>query len=376
MRQSSRRDFLALAGGALVAAACPPRADATDPSPPPRSLDAIARTRGMRFGSAMSFAQLSDPRYRELMRAQCGVMVTENALKWPQTQSGPHTFTFGHGDALAGFAAQTGLLLRGHNLLWQKSRYLPEWVKDYELGSRPGRTLEKLLDTHITTEMRHYPRIVSWDVVNEAISVKTGALRETLFTRHLGSGAIDFCYHSARAAAPHAQLVYNDYMNWQPYSRVHRDGVLRFLEGLRKRDVPVDALGIQSHIGANPHEPGPPFGRPQKRAWRRFLEEVTGLGYGLLITEFDVNDNGLPTPPALRDRMIAAYARDYLDLTLSFKELKSVLTWGLVDKYSWLQRLAPRADGTPKRPLPFDSQYRPTALYFAMAEALRAAPVR
>ncbi len=330
----------------------------------------------MRFGSAMSFAQLSDPRYCELMRTQCGIMVTENALKWPQTQSGPSTFTFGHGDALARFAAENGLLLRGHNLLWQKSRYLPDWVRHYDLGAQPAKTLEKLLYAHITTEIKHYPQIVSWDVVNEAISARTGALRETLFTRDLGPELIDFCYHCARAAAPHAQLVYNDYMNWQPYSRAHRDGVLRFLEGLRKRNVPVDALGIQSHIGANPRHPDPPLGRPQKMAWRGFLEAVTGLGYGLLITEFDVNDNGLPSEPALRDRLIAAYARDYLDITLSFRELKDVLTWGLVDKYSWLQHIAPRADGTPKRPLPFDSHYRATPLYFALAEALRTAPAR
>lgn len=103
---------------------------------------------------------------------------------------------------------------------------------------------------------------------------------------------------------------------------------------------------------------------------------MTGLGYGLLIAEFDVNYNGLPTDPALRDRMIAAYARDDLDITLGFKELTSVLTWGLVDRCSWLQQCAPSADGTAKRPLPFESHYRPKPLYFAMAGAFRAAPAR
>ncbi len=380
MSEFSRRTFLGLAGGAMAAIAGTSVADAVTAAlrrrGPAESLDAIARTRGMRFGSAMSYRQLSDPRYCELMRTQCGIMVTENALKWPQTQSGPDTFTFGHGDALAQFAAENRLALRGHNLLWQKSRFIPEWVKHYDLGRHPGRTLEKLLATHITTEMKRYPQIVSWDVVNEAVSVKTGELRETLFTRHLGQEAIDFCYHTARAAAPDAQLVYNDYMSWQPYSALHRRGVLRLLEGLRKRNVPVDALGVQSHIGAHGHRPGLPFGRPQKAAWRRFLEEVTGMGYALLITEFDVNDNGLPTAEARRDRMIADYALSYLDLMLSFKELKDVLTWGLVDKYSWLQHRKPRADGTPKRPLPFDSHYRPTPLYFAFAEAFRGAPPR
>lgn len=371
----SRRDFIAL----TVAAAAVSGAPATDAAPPAGSggsegsLDATARRRGMRFGSAMAYYQLSDPGYCRLMRTQCGIMVTENELKWQQTEPGPGTFTFEHGDALARFAGDDRLLLRGHNLLWQKTKYLPDWVRQFPLGANPRATLERLLRDRVTREIQHYPQIVSWDVVNETISTDTGKLRETLFTRYLGPHAIDLCYHAARAAAPHAQLVYNDYMSWDGSSEVHRNGVLRFLEALRKREVPVDALGLQSHIGAKDDHA---HGQPQEAAWRRFLDEVTGMGYGLLITEFDVNDGGLPTDPARRDRMIADYARRYLDITLSYRQLEQVLTWGLVDKDSWLQRLTPRADGTPKRPLPFDSDYRPKPLYFAMAEAFRAAPAR
>ena len=118
--------------------------------------------------------------------------------------------------------------------------------------------------------------------------------------------------------------------------------------------------------------PGP----AQESAWRRFLDEVTGLGYGLLITELDENDAGLPANRARRDRMVADYARCYLDITLTYRQLEYVLTWGLIDKDSWLRQRAPRADGIPKRPLPFDSDYRPKPLYFAIAEALCTAPAR
>lgn len=372
----SRRDFIALTVAAAAAAADAPRALATPPTSSRRgeaSLDDIARRKGLRFGSAMAYHQLSDPRYSELMRTQCGVMVTENELKWPQVEPTLGTLTFGHGDALARFAADNHLLLRGHNLLWQKSKYLPDWVRNHPLGTRPRVTLERLLSDHIRQEIGHYPQVVSWDVVNETISTDTGEVRETLFTRHLGLEAIDLCYHVARAAAPHAQLVYNDYMSWVSGSEVHRNGVLRFLEGLRKRNVPVDALGVQSHIGAkNDHVDD----TPQEASWHRFLDEVTAMGYALLVTEFDVNDGGLPTDPARRDRMLADYARRYLDIALSYRQLKDVLTWGLVDKDSWLQRLTPRADGTPKRPLPFDSDCRPKPLYYAIAAAFRAAPAR
>lgn len=372
----SRRDFITLAAATVTIATRVSSAGAMPGTSAPlqeASLDHIARRRGLRFGSAMAWRQLSDPRYCALMRAQCGIMVTENELKWPQVEPSAGIYTFERGDALARFAADNALLLRGHNLLWQKRKYLQDWVRHYPLGSRPQATLERLLRDHVSREIRHYPQVVSWDVVNEAVSTGTGELRETLFTRHLGPEAIDLCYHAARAAAPHAQLVYNDYMSWVSDSEVHRNGVLRLLEGLRKRQVPVDALGLQSHIGAKSDTTRAP---PQEAAWRRFLDEVTGMGYGLLITELDVNDGGFPTDTPRRDRAIADYARRYLDITLSYRQLKYVLTWGLVDKDSWLQRLSPRADGSPRRPLPFDREYRPKPLYFAMAEAFRAAPSR
>jgi endo-1,4-beta-xylanase len=372
----SRRHFLTLAAAATAASrALAGRAMplARTPRAGDESLDLIAQRKGMRFGSAMAYYQLSDPGYCGLMRTQCGIMVTENELKWPQVEPSPGTFTFERGDALARFAADNHLLLRGHNLLWQKSKYLPGWVRDYPLGSHPRAALERLLRDHITREVRHYPKVVSWDVVNETVSTDTGEVRETVFTRHLGPAAFDLCYHVARASAPDAQLVYNDYMTWDSGSDIHRNGVLRFLEGLKKRNVPVDALGLQSHIGAknsNAH------GTPQEDAWRRFLDEVTGMGYGLLITELDVNDGGLPTEPTRRDQLLADYARRYLDITLSYRQLKYVLTWGLIDKDSWLERLTPREDGTPRRPLPFDSNYRPKPLYSAIAEAFRTAPAR
>lgn len=374
----SRRDFITLAAAAAAASRTTAGGAAAAPSSTgiqqgDESLDAIARSRGMRFGSAMAFRQLSDPSYCRLMRTQCGIMVTENELKWQQVEPRPGTFTFERGDALARFAADNHLLLRGHNLLWQKSKYLPDWLRKYPLGSQPRAVLQRLLRDRINREIERYPQVGSWDVVNETISTDTGEIRETLVTRKLGVEAIDFCYHVARAAAPRAQLVYNDYMSWDSASEVHRDGVLRFLEKLRKRNVPVDALGLQSHIGARDRHA---HGILQETAWRRFLDEVTAMGYALLITEFDVNDGGLPSEPTRRDRMLAGFARRYLDITLSYRQLRHVLTWGLVDKDSWLQRLAPRADGTPRRPLPFDSNYRPKPLYFAMAEAFRTAPSR
>ncbi len=305
-------------------------------------------------------------------------MVTENELKWPQIEPSPGTFTFDNGDKFVQFAKDNGLLMRGHNLVWHNSKWLPDWVNNYDFGHHPRQAAEKILSRHITTEIKHYSQVISWDVINETIAHEDGKIRETVFTKAMGGGipAVEFIYHTARAAAPATQLVYNDYMSWAKSSAVHRDGVLRFLEEMRKRTVPIDALGIQGHIGLDHNTPGSDLAVPEEKEWRAFLDEVVGMNFALLITEFDVNDRDVAGDFAARDQAVADYGKRFLDVTLSYPQVQQVLTWGIVDHHSWLQHNTPRADGKPKRPLPYDENYQAKPLREAMAAAFRAAPPR
>jgi endo-1,4-beta-xylanase len=203
-------------------------------------------------------------------------------------------------------------------------------------------------------------------------------MRETAFSRAMGSAeaVVDLAFRTAREAAPRAQLVYNDYMSWEPWNEVHRTGVLRLLEGFRRRGVPVDALGIQGHIGTENSDESAGFGTRQEAEWRRFLDEVVAMDYRLLITEFDVHDKGLPADVAVRDRAVADYARAYLDLMLGYPQLGDILAWGMSDRYSWLQDRWLRPDGLRKRCTPYDEEFRPKPLHAAIAAALVGASSR
>jgi endo-1,4-beta-xylanase len=145
-------------------------------------------------------------------------------------------------------------------------------------------------------------------------------------------------------------------------------------EGFRKRGTPVHALGIQSPIRLLKARPVVEIVRESEGPWRRFLDEVVGMGYKLVITEFDVNDQKAPDDVAIRDRMVADYARAYLDVMLSYPQLRDVLAWGMVDKYSWLTEFDPRADKSVKRGTPYDSAFRAKPLRDAIAAAFAAAP--
>ena len=96
----------------------------------------------------------------------------------------------------------------------------------------------------------------------------------------------------------------------------------------------------------------------------------------ILITELDVLDDGLPADSAERDAAIADAYRLYLDTALAEPAVAAVITFGLSDRYTWLQEDYPREDEEPRRPLPFDDELQPKPAYDALASALEQAADR
>lgn len=368
----TRRESLAGALGLALTAAAPARAEDRP------SLNRLAARTGRRFGSAVGMQTLADPRYRTLLTGECGLLVPENELKWGAVRPRPDIFSFDRFDRIMDFAESNRLAMRGHTLLWHHPRWFPDWVASYDFGANPRARAERMIREHVSTICRRYgTRIHSYDVVNEAVDNDNGTMRETAFSRAMGGAepVLDLAFHTARETAPRAQLVYNDYMSWGPRAANHRAGVLRLLEGFRRRGTPVDALGIQAHIGGG-NDDGVEFGVRQEGEWRRFLDQVTAMGYDLLVTEFDINDLGLPGDVAMRDRAGADLTRAYFDIILSYPRMGDVLAWGMCDRYSWLQGFAPRPDGLPKRACPYDADYRAKPIREALAAAFAAAPAR
>ncbi|WP_394664455.1 endo-1,4-beta-xylanase [uncultured Sphingomonas sp.] len=364
----TRRQQLTGIAGGLAMGALPSVAWAADDR---ASLRDLAAQKGILFGTAINAGRgspINDPGYGAIVARECGVLVPENEMKVYVLGHDPAHLNFGPADRIAGFAQANGMKLRGHTLLWNYSKYISPALAQTVTATGA----ETWLRRYIAAVAGHFgDRIYSWDVVNETIDPKTGEVRGTVFDQALGFDVFKIAYETAREHAPHAQRVYNDYMSWEVGNETHRAGVLRLLERFRKESVPVDALGIQSHLGNDGSH-----SKAQHLEWKRFLDEVTAMGYRLLITEFDINDREMPQDIAQRDAQVAAVAKSYLDLMLSYPQLDQLLCWGLWDKHSWLNGFAPRADGLPQRPLPYDDALSPKPMHAAIADALRAAPVR
>jgi endo-1,4-beta-xylanase len=383
MTELSRRDCLALTLAASAGALLPDTAAADAAGTAPDSLNGLAAAKGMGFGSCIGgsggrrTSSFDDPQVRAIMLRECGILVPENELKWVALRPSATAFNFAPADRILDFARDNAMRVRGHTLLWHNMKWFPDWLKTYDFGPRPATEAERLLREHITTVCsRCGTRIFTYDVVNETIDADTGEMRDTVFTRYLGPKVIDIAFDAARKAAPHAKLVYNDYMSWGPGNATHRAGVLRLLERLRASDVPVEVLGVQGHIGPGASDSDVSFNADDEREWRQFLDQVAGLGLDLAVTEFDVGDQTMPSDVAARDAAVADLGRRYLDVMMSYKQLRYVMVWGMVDRYSWLREHVLRADGLLKRPSPYDDNDQPKPLREAIAQSFRAAPAR
>ncbi|MUL39036.1 endo-1,4-beta-xylanase [Gloeocapsopsis dulcis] len=332
------------------------------------SLRERAASQGLIYGAAASYQPLrANLEFAQRFAQECAILVPTNELKWQILRPTPDQFDFRRSDWMARFAQKHNMLFRGHTLVWYQA--LPQWFK--ETVNR--KNAERILTDHITTVVKHYAgNMHSWDVVNEAIAPNGSkdGLRQTPWLRFLGADYIEMAFRTAAAADPQALLVYNDnnleYDN--PKTEAKRSRVLKLLERLKSKRVPIHALGIQSHIGASSQ------GFNAKKL-RSFLKEVASLGLKIFITEMDVLEKNL-LELENRDAIIAGVYQDYLSLVLDEPAVNTVITWGLSDRYTWAANFAPRQDGAPVRPLPLDTQLERKLAWNAIALAFDQAPPR
>jgi endo-1,4-beta-xylanase len=211
----------------------------------------------------------------------------------------------------------------------------------------------------------------SWDVVNEVIQLSDGrpdGLRNSIWLDKIGPDYIELAFHVAANADPKALLIYNENHLEYDSNAAKRTAVLKLLERLKSRDVPVQALGIQAHLNGNS-----PF---NPKSMRSFLSNVADMDLKIMITELDVADDELPADSARRDDIVASAYEDFLNAVLAEKSVIAVVTWGLADRYTWLEKSRPRKDGSEVRPLLLDKNLQPKAAWNAIARAFDAAPAR
>ncbi|HUO89984.1 MAG TPA: endo-1,4-beta-xylanase [Rhizomicrobium sp.] len=357
----TRRAVLSTAAAAALAT----------PSPAEEAvaLRTLAAARGLLFGAANNNYWLRDADFAAAFVRDCAILVPEYELKRDLTEPEQGRYDFTASDQLLAFARRHRLLFRGHPLVWYASN--PPWLE----AAVAAAVDESIFRDYVGAAVSHYRgRMHSWDVVNEAIEPKDGrpdGLRDTFWLRRFGPAYLDHAFQAAHDADPDALLVYNEFGLEEegPTYDARRRAVLKLLEGLIARGVPVGALGLQGHLSA--------FGHAiDQRKLATFLGEVRGLGLRILVTEHDVDDSGGPVDAGARDAAVADMSRRFLDVALDNPSTAAVLTWGLSDRFLEYDGTRDRLLRGNPRSLPLDADMRPAPMYTAIARALTGARTR
>jgi len=340
-------------GGATAAAEDPPALQV-----PALRAAAEAVPGGRRIGAAVAVQHLSLPAYRKTLAFHFNSVTPENDMKWAYVEPSPGQFSFRAGDELVAFAAENGMRVRGHALVWHTQ--LASWV-----ARLSGDALRAALVRHVKGEAGHWKgKIAQWDVVNEAFADgEVGDLRHDSPFTALGPGFIDEAFRAAHEADPAAQLFYNDY-EIEGLGSVKAEAVFRMVGRMKAAGVPIDGVGFQMHVD--------PRRWPAADQIRRNLERFAALGVAVELTEMDVPVGEIEGADAQKLEQQRMLTHDIVAACVAVPQCSGITFWGFTDRYSWLNdpRWGALRGRLPHRPLPFDADYRPKPMVAAIGEAL------
>ncbi len=316
------------------------------------------------IGNAISAEDLSGVRL-ELLKMHHNVVTAGNAMKPDALQPTKGNFTFTAADAMVDKVLAEGMLMHGHTLAWHSQS--PDWMNKDEDGGFLGReeALENLR-THVKTVVEHFgDRVISWDVVNEAMNDNPpnpsdwkAALRQSPWYYAIGSDYIEQAFLAAKEVIVEngwdIKLYYNDYNDDNQNKATAIYSMVKEINDRYAEDHPgeklIDGVGMQAHynLSTNPENV------------KLSLEKFISLGVEVSVTELDImaGDNN-----QMSEDQAKAQAYLYAQLFKIYKEhseyIPRVTVWGMDDGTSW------RAANSP---LIFDKLLQAKPAYYAVID--------
>ena len=147
-------------------------------------------------------------------------------------------------DKMIDWARSYGKTVRGHALLWAKRSNNPDWVQTLY-----GEDLKTALFNRVDFAIKHYEEygVPHWEVINEMVD--QGAENHTFFLDHTGDPEIrEKVFKHAKELSPETMFFVNDYgiiLNKYGRFALYQEQIRELLAAV----APIDAIGLQSHIG-------------------------------------------------------------------------------------------------------------------------------
>ena len=149
--------------------------------------------------------------------------------------------------AAAKWLREKGVQVKGHPLCWHTA--CAPWLMQYSNEEILRRQIER-----IHRDVGAFRGVINlWDVINEVVIMPVFDRYDNAITRickELGrAGLVKEVFAAAKETDPDAVLLINDFNTSPKYEQL--------IEDLLEADVPISAIGIQSH--QHPVQPADPF---------------------------------------------------------------------------------------------------------------------
>ncbi|MBQ3350487.1 MAG: endo-1,4-beta-xylanase [Thermoguttaceae bacterium] len=320
------------------------------------------------IGCAVTPFQFRNPELSAHIARQFNSLTAENCMKPEAIYRPDGNYSFEQADALASFAQEHGMKMRGHTLVWHSQT--PQSFFQDENGQRLSKeALYQRMEEYMTKVLTHFKgKVYCWDVVNEALA----DWGDDVYRKHspwyeiCGEDFIAQAFRTAHKIDPNIKLFYNDYNLINPGKRAR---AVKMLKSLIDAGVPIDGVGMQAHWNIESFNP---------EELQKSIDAFTELGLEVQITELDMttysNYHGPDAlrqnqahqeheyTPAIAQKQADAYAKAFDVLVKNADKITAVTFWGASDRYSWLSGFPRR--GRKDYPLLFDRENNPKPAFY------------
>ena len=285
-------------------------------------------------GEAYSYN--NSPAQQAVIKTHFSQLTAGNIMKMSYLHPSPDTFTFAQADDFLKFATDNGKTLHGHAMIWHADYQIPSFMKTYQ-GDKAAWLA--MLKTHVQTIATHFTgKVMSWDVVNEALN-DGGGYRNSIFYQNTGAEYIEQAFINARSADPVADLYYNDYNIESDPAKLQT--LTAMLDGFIARSVPITGIGFQMHIFMD---------YPSISTMSAAFKTAVDRNLKVKISELDIPINNpysaayqsgdiktvLTTTLSLaQKKRYCEVVKAYMD-TVPARLRGGVTVWGVSDPSSWL----------------------------------------
>ena len=326
---------------------------------------------GFKLGGCFGFQDMNNKAYMDFLARHFNSLTCTNETKayslldkaaTRKAEDGMPRMKYNAADKMIAWAAENGIRVRGHVLVWDAVMQYPWFFhEDYD-EAKPFASREvnrARLACYIERVISHFEEkfpgvIYCWDVVNEAIGDSASDWRaddprhirivrdggENMFQAHVGDDYVEYAFLCARNTLDQIgadiRLFYNDYNLFFPQKRKAACELVKSIQAYATDENGnarklIDGVGMQGYMGGYGEQAGcldPQILTNVKESIRIYAD----LGVEVQLTEMAVR-NFDKTKVREHDEF---YAKLFSDVfmkanTAESAPLTAVCIWGLVD---------------------------------------------